>query len=182
MVNKILNQLYKKLSRPTEPGLQAFEQCGRKTKHQVIRQMFYNNKPENVSLAIRLINRCCDLKIKDGEGDIAGMYINLLCIILAKTHDRKHLPHIIRAKQHYFFYIDSTLLFEFSPSGKREDCVRETLKYVQTAPVSTGWFRTFKEWICHYYEHYDEKLVSQYWSLYKTSSFKKRLDDRVKFM
>lgn len=182
-----LNKLYSTLD------WDYFDTLSPKDKCLIIKEMFYNNsakdKESNIKLSILLINNYCEI-IRTSEWgviNIPNFFINLLCIILARTHDINNLKYIIKAKQSrdLFFYVDSNLIFEFSPNGNRETCIQGTKKYVQKLMNGSNdkeWYKTFCDWVTHYSQHYDESLVQKYWQKYKTKQFKDLIYSNLEFL
>lgn len=157
----------------------------KKTKHMVIRQIFGTNHKKNAELVRILLKEIIEDE-KKSKRDIHGYYVNLLCIALAKTHEYEYLKDIVNAKSYgLFFHIDSNLIFEFSPKGERETCVKDTLesiKNVEIFSIKEHWYKTFCIWAKHYGKLYDERVVKSYWEYYKSDEFKNMLDDVVKYM
>ena len=143
-----------------------------KKKQVIIIHMFNNKTDKYIKLAQNLLQfiRKDD---KLNRRDIHTGYANLLCILLAKSHDLKYIDDIIKTKccGDLFFYIDSTLQFEFSPQQNRENCIIDTIQYVNNNICNN----VYKKWVLHYGKMYDETLVINYWNKYKDPTFYKEL-------
>lgn len=139
-------------------------------KHEIILQIWKNKTKNNVRLASEILKV---IRTDESKKDIRYRYINLLCILLARSHDFKYLKDIIETKIQgdLFFYVDSNLLFEFSPLGKRETCIKDTLNYFKTYNCNEKWFKQFLEWVERYSSQYDETVVIKYWNKYKEPGY-----------
>lgn len=144
-----------------------------KSKQSVIQQIFKSDNNEYVDLASELLKFIRnDDKLE--KRNIHAKYVNLLCIALAKSHNSKYLEDIVLTKMcgDLFFYIDSNLLFEFSPSGKRESSITDTVEWINKIDDNTEkWFDVCKNWVNHYSTTYDETVVIQYWAKYKEENY-----------
>ena len=78
-----------------------------------------------------------------------------------------------------FVAIDSNLLFEFSPMGNRESCVKDTLIFVNECQSSEDWIEGYKELVTHYASHYGEDLVNRNWENYQKPGYLRSLDNRI---
>src|SRR5436853_337072 len=126
-------------------------------KQTIIKQMFKNKTDNHMKLARKLLEYIRnDDKLE--KRDIHAKYANLLCILLAKSHNPEFLEDIVKTKScgDLFFYIDSTLLFEFSPKQNRETCVTDTIEYVNNTTNNKNWFKIYKIWVHYYGNTYDE--------------------------
>lgn len=184
--NSILNQLYK-----SKYPIKLWSVLEQKTKHLVIRQIAGTNNKKNVKLAQIILEQIREDDIF-GRRDIHGDYVNLLCIVLAKTHNPVYIQNIVKIKRcgDLFYYTDSNLLFEFSPKGIRETCVKDTLEHIEKENEKEKeknenkeeWYKVYSDWVKYYANMYDENIVIKYWNKYKTDTFKKRLDEIIEFM
>jgi hypothetical protein len=142
-------------------------------KKEMIREMFRNKTKNHINLAREFL-KFIRQDDKQDKRDIHAGYANLLCILLAKSHDPEFIKDIIETKQcgDLFFYVDSNLMFEFSPKRNRETCVRDTMDYVNNIKgsdpiLNEEWFKTYKDWVNYYGNHYKEDLVIKFWNMYK---------------
>ena len=146
-------------------------------KQVIIKQMFKNKTDAHIKLARELLEFIrMDTKLE--KRDIHANYANLLCILLAKSHNPEFIKDIVETKRCLFFHIDSNLFFEFSPKHSRETCVRDTmddvvnnLDNVNNTNHNKTWFPIYKEWVEYYGSHYDETLVIKYWNKYKEPNY-----------
>lgn len=177
-----LNELY------ISPNWDYFNNLDIQDKCLIIKEMFYDNSTKNIdsriTLTVILIENFCKMtKNEWGIINIPNFFVNLLCIILAKTHDAGYLKYIVNAKRsgNLFYYIDSTLLFEFSPKGNKDTCVEDTKELAKTFGEyeEDSWEKIFYDWVFYYSDNYDETTVKKYWNSYKTPEFKKRIYDSI---
>ena len=144
-------------------------------KQAIIKYMFENENDLHLKLATELLNFIRE-DDKLCKRDIHANYANLLCIILARSHNPDFIEDIVKTKGcgDLFFYVDSTLLFEFSPNQTRETCVRDTLEYVNNIhDDKSQWFKIYKDWVNHYGNMYGEEMVIKYWNRYKDPNYYK---------
>lgn len=144
-------------------------------KKTMIKQIFKNKTDTHVQLAREFL-QFIRLDDKANLRDIHAHYANLLCITLARSHDPQYIEDIMMTKMcgDLFFYIDSNLLFEFSPNHSRETCIGDTIRYVNdinNLDNSKPWFAIYKKWINHYANQYDESLVIKSWNRYKENDY-----------
>lgn len=136
----------------------------------IIKQIFNNNNKNNLAIAIKILKLYID---SDPFRDIDARYINLLCIALARSHDPKYIKDIILTKMtgDLFFYIDSNLLFEFSPKKCRKTCIKDTIDHYNDISINEKWLKYYKEYILYYSKSYSEDLVIKYWNRYKSKEY-----------
>jgi hypothetical protein len=172
-VNKIINQLLNSKNRK-----KLWNHYDRPIKALIIKQIWKNKREDYLELTSQLLKFIRDGHKKD-QHHVRGMYVNLLCILLARSHNFKYLQDIVKTKNcgDLFFYVDSNLLFEFSPKGERETCMKDIIEFIKDYDCKKKWFQRYKEFVEHYSKHYDEKLVIQQWSKYKTKEFERLTDD-----
>lgn len=168
-ISKYINQL--KNANTSKKTEHIFNNLTQMTKHLILRQIFYTN---DIVLGQALLI----IIINDTKPSVHGDYVNLLCITLARTHDKRYLRYIVEAKMSgdLFYRIDSTLLFEFSPNKSRATCVKDTLAGIDNIESREPWAKQYKEWVKYYSSHYDESVVTDYWNKYGTVEFKDGLD------
>lgn len=148
-------------------------------KHQIIHHVYLT---VNVDLAELIMEFFFEDFIINNH-NLLYTFINLLAITLASTHMVKYLKYIVRAKclDDVFFYIDSNLLFEFSVKADRSTCIKDTIKNIDTLckELPEELVDIFKQWIAHYSDNYDEKLVIEQWLKYETSKFKSYIEEKL---
>lgn len=147
-----------------------------KSKEYIIVHLFHNKTNEYCKLASKLLEFTRESEMNETR-DIHANYVNLLCILLAKSHDPIYIKDIVKTKQtcDLFYYIDSNLLFEFSSKGDRNTCIQDTLKYVNSCDNKEKWFKDYKNYVNHYAKTYDESLIIKYWNRYKGKDYVKKL-------
>jgi len=155
-----------------------------RNKHIIIKQIYYTHDSTSAELLIKIL-------LDDYKKDIYhvnNIFINLLCITLAKTHDIKYLSFIINAKDSsgdLFFHIDSNLLYEFSPKNVRNTCVTDILKFIANNDdyylqyLTEYELELYKNWIKKYSKQYNEKLVITQWNKYSSDEFKGYINDII---
>lgn len=159
-------------------------------------QSIIDNK--NINIIIKLLEKIRKDEML-GKRNVNAEYVNLLCILLAKTHDFKFLKHIVKTKisGDLFYYIDSNLLFEFSPrlqsdsfnqilnnrnvDNARKTCIKDTLDFVNKNPnyIEKKWYNVYVGWIRKYAQLYEEDMVIKYWNSYESIQFKERLNELI---
>lgn len=145
------------------------------TKKTIIKHMFNTKTDNHIKLARELLKIIRE-DDKLCRRDIHAGYVNLLCVLLAKSHNPEYIKDIVKTKccGDLFYYVDSNLLFEFSPKQKRETCIKDTMEYVNNMKCKEKWFEIYKGWVNHYGKHYDELTVIKYWNKYKEPDYCKR--------
>lgn len=146
-------------------------------KKQMIEYMFKNKVNDYTKLASELLEFIRE-DDKMEKRDIHAGYANLLCVVLARSHNPEFIKDITKTKMcgDLFFYIDSTLLFEFSPKQNRETCVKDTIEHVNgisngNCDITNEWFEIYVKWVNYYGKQYDEKIVIKYWNTYKDPNY-----------
>ena len=158
-----------------------------KEQHKIIYKMYSNGKCDK-NICNLVVNILTNLSQQD-KPEIGPKYVNLLCILLAKTHNKKYLPVIILCKYEmdtdYCVNIDSTLLFEFSPGKKRESCVKDTLNEKLNDSLSNKkWYLTYRsqvENLATLFKNESIRVVKM-WNHYKTQEFKDQMYEYIKYM
>lgn len=143
------------------------------TKQIIIKYMFENGNSNHLKLATELLEFIREDDKLD-KRDIHANYANLLCIVLARSHNSDYIEDIVKTKAcgDLFFYIDSTLLFEFSPQQNRETCVKDTIEHVNIVS-DDKWFKIYKDCVNHYGNMYKEEIVNKYWNRYNDPNYYK---------
>lgn len=160
-------------------------------RHWVVKQLCWTKHPTHASISAAI----CDL-ILERHGDVGLMrpFVMLLCLVLARTHDPVHIGRIMRLKNMSMdmsMTIDSNLLFEFSPNGKRETCVEDTIAALESAEkkraakamplfpkhvTNSSWFEEFRKMATGYSKAYGSETVMKIWNMYKSESYIGRED------
>ena len=157
--------------------IKTWKQFDERQQHIIILHLF-KNENRNKNVCDLIINLLKYLTSKDGACSIKCSFVNLLCIVLAKTHNKKYLQYIVMTKMamntDYYCSIDSNLLFEFSPNKNRETSVIDTLNYVDDKVKNKDWYKKYRKMVIYYANIYDSNIVIKNWNRYKT---KKYLDE-----
>ena len=153
---------------------ELWETIDSSVKQKIIKEMFKSHD-DHTKLAKELLKFIRQDEILEKRNIHVG-FANLLCILLARSHNSEFIKDIIKTKRccDLFFYIDSNLLFEFNPNQNRLSCVKDTIEYVNSfsnSEINKEWFKIYKDWVNYYGNIYDETVVIKYWNKYKDSNY-----------
>jgi len=149
------------------------------TKHKIIYHVFLTR---NVELAESIIKFFLDDYDKNSY-NLMYTFVNLLVVVLASTHLPQYLKYVIWTKQigDVFFYIDSNLLFEFSPVKNSDKPIEDTFQNLDMIcqHLSDADAKLYKYWVKYYSKEYNNELVIRQWLKYKTPIFKLHIEERL---
>lgn len=149
-------------------------------KHQIVHHVFLTRNTELAETIMKFFLNDYD----DNSYNLKYTFVNLLCVVLASTHLPKYLKYIVQAKQigDVFFYIDSNLLFEFSPENEDMTPVKNTVKNLDNIclHLSDEDSEVYRQRIKYYSENYNDELVIKQWLKYKSPIFKLHIEERLR--
>ena len=161
--------------------INTFVQLSLKDKHQYIYDIF---KKSNSSDALTILEYI--LSIPYDDKPVHALFVNLLCVTLAKTHSSDYLEYIVKAKRYgdCFCYVDSNLLFEFYNSIDEKDPIGNTINkwkdYIinETTP---DWIIKYIDLTTYYSNNYENDLIFKQREKYESLEFHNYCLDIFKF-
>ena len=151
-------------------------------RHAIVKQLCFTKHASHVGIAGAIMERIL------GQPDTIKLscpWVLLLCVTVARTHDPVYLEQIVRLKSSWTdlsMAVDSTLLFEFSPKGKRETAVEDTVAWVtgeadHEFPYKGETGEAIRAMILRYAAQYGSEAVVRAWDGYRdAAAFSKRFD------
>ena len=151
-------------------------------RHVVVKQLCFTKHASHVGIAGAILARIL------GQPDTIKLscpWVLLLCVSVARTHDPVYLEQIVRLKSSWTdlsMAVDSTLLFEFSPRGKRATAVEDTVEWVkgetdETFPYKGETGEAIRAMVLKYAAQYGSEAVVRAWDGYRdAAAFSKRFD------
>lgn len=156
----------------SEKTLNKFKVMNNEDMDNYIESILKRNSIDDIDNVIELLEYAQYLEHKvysDYKGPFIQYYrTNQLCYYLAQDHNPEYLKYILCTKWclDLFYYIDSNLLFYFSPEKNVETCMEDSINYWtnldNTPYLSDELFKGFKKALTYY--TYGQDLVTKYWN------------------
>ena len=176
--------------------LKHWDKFSNKEKYHLIKQLWIKDMIDGRDVSvIRILLQSIRESEMVGRRTIHGHFVNMLCITLARFYHSPNmiksaitqaelLEEVVKTKRSLdlFYYIDSTLLFEFTLERNRKTCIKDMLNYTQSfkTDCKEEWQTILKDWVGSYAKHYDESLVTKNWYSYDSSEFERKTLDIMK--
>ena len=151
-------------------------------RHVVVKQLCFTKHASHVGIASAILGRILE---QPDTIKLSCPWVLLLCVTVARTHDPVYLEQIVRLKSSWTdlsMAVDSTLLFEFSPRGKRATAVEDTVEWVkgetdETFPYKGETGEAIRAMVLRYAAQYGSAAVVRAWDGYRdAAAFSKRFD------